>query len=78
MPNPSNGNTTIVYNLPSAERVTVTVRDMTGRVVAQMNEGVRAAGKNMLTLNTESFGAGIYTYTVTAGSNSLTKQLMVK
>jgi Secretion system C-terminal sorting domain len=78
MPNPSTGNTTVVYNLPSAERVTVTVRDLTGRVVSQMNEGVRPAGKNMLTLNTESFGAGIYTYTVTAGSNSLTKQLMVK
>ena len=78
MPNPSNGNTTIVYNLPSNERVTLTVRDMTGRVVAVSNEGVRPAGKNMITLNTEAFGAGVYTYTITAGSSNLTKEMMVK
>ena len=78
MPNPSNGNTTIVYNLPSNERVTLTVRDMTGRVVAVSNEGVKPAGKNMITLNTEAFGAGVYTYTITAGSSNLTKEMMVK
>ncbi len=78
MPNPSNGNTTIVYNLPSNERVTLTVRDLTGRVVAVSNEGVKPTGKNMITLNTSAFGAGIYTYTITAGSSSLTKQMMVK
>lgn len=78
MPNPSNGNTTIVYNLPSNERVTLTVRDMTGRVVSVSNEGVKPAGKNMITLNTSAFGAGVYTYTITAGSSSLTKEMMVK
>lgn len=78
MPNPSNGNTTIVYNLPSNERVTLTVRDMTGRVVAVSNEGVKPAGKNMITLNTEAFSAGVYTYTITAGSSNLTKEMMVK
>ena len=78
MPNPSNGNTTIVYNLPSNERVTLTVRDMTGRVVAVSNEGVKPAGKNMISLNTSAFGAGVYTYTITAGSSSLTKEMMVK
>jgi hypothetical protein len=78
MPNPSNGNTTIVYNLPSNERVTLTVRDLTGRVVSVSNEGVKPAGKNMITLNTSAFGAGVYTYTITAGSSSLTKEMMVK
>jgi hypothetical protein len=78
MPNPSNGNTTIVYNLPSNERVTLTVRDLTGRVVSVSNEGVKPAGKNMISLNTSAFGAGVYTYTITAGSSSLTKQMMVK
>ena len=78
MPNPSNGNTTIVYNLPSNERVTLTVRDLTGRVVAVTNEGVKPAGKNMISMNTSAFGAGVYTYTITAGSSSLTKQMMVK
>lgn len=78
MPNPSNGNTTIVYNLPSNERVTLTVRDLTGRVVAVSNEGVKPAGKNMISLNTSAFGAGVYTYTITAGSSSLTKEMMVK
>jgi hypothetical protein len=78
MPNPSNGNTTIVYNLPSNERVTLIVRDLTGRVVSVSNEGVRPAGKNMINLNTSDLGAGIYTYTITAGSSSLTKEMMVK
>ncbi len=78
MPNPSNGNTTIVYNLPSNERVSLIVRDLTGRVVSVSNEGVRPAGKNMINLNTSDLGAGIYTYTITAGSSSLTKEMMVK
>ncbi|MFM7770434.1 MAG: T9SS type A sorting domain-containing protein [Bacteroidota bacterium] len=78
IPNPSNGNTTITYNLPSNERVTLTVRDLTGRVVNVINEGVRPAGKNMLTINTNALGAGIYTYTLTAGTNSLTKKMTVK
>jgi hypothetical protein len=78
MPNPSNGNTTIVYSLPSNERVTLTVRDLTGRVVSVSNEGVKPAGKNMISLNTSAFGAGVYTYTITAGSSSLTKEMMVK
>jgi hypothetical protein len=32
----------------------------------------------MITLNTEAFGAGVYTYTITAGSSNLTKEMMVK
>jgi hypothetical protein len=51
---------------------------MTGRVVAVSNEGVKPAGKNMISLNTSAFGAGVYTYTITAGSSSLTKEMMVK
>lgn len=78
MPNPSNGNTTIVYNLPSNERVTLTVRDLTGRIVFVSNEGVRPAGKNIINLNTSDLGAGIYTYSITAGSSNLTKEMMVK
>ena len=54
------------------------MRDLTGRVVAVSNEGVKPAGKNMISLNTSAFGAGVYTYTITAGSSSLTKEMMVK
>ncbi|MCC6599755.1 MAG: T9SS type A sorting domain-containing protein [Crocinitomicaceae bacterium] len=78
MPNPAADYTIISYNLVSSERVSLTVRDMSGRIVSLQNVGLKTPGKQTLRLNVENLSSGVYSYTLTAGSESLTKQMMVK
>ena len=78
MPNPSNGNTQINYTLPSANAVSIIVRDVTGRVVMNMVEGVKPAGTHSVLMDVSNLGSGIYTYTLNAGEVHLTKEMMVK
>ncbi|MFM9983971.1 MAG: T9SS type A sorting domain-containing protein [Flavobacteriales bacterium] len=77
-PNPADVSTVINYNLKSSERVTITVRDMTGRIVKTENLGNQSQGAKSYELNVADLGAGMYTYTITAGEVSLTKEMIVK
>jgi Secretion system C-terminal sorting domain len=78
MPNPANAETQINYSLPTASPVSVIVRDVTGRVVMNMNEGVKPAGAHSIRINVAELGSGIYTYTLNAGEVHLTKEMLVK
>ncbi|MFN0032430.1 MAG: T9SS type A sorting domain-containing protein [Flavobacteriales bacterium] len=78
MPNPANGITVINYNLPAAEVVTITVRDMTGRTVKVMNLGKQTPGAQRYELNVSDLSAGSYTYTLVAGEVAATKEMIVK
>ncbi len=77
-PNPADASTIIRYNLPQAAAVTMTVRDMTGRIVTMINQGTMPAGISSIELNTNAMAAGIYSYTLTAGASSLTKEMVVR
>ncbi|MBL7943023.1 MAG: T9SS type A sorting domain-containing protein [Flavobacteriales bacterium] len=77
-PNPANGSTVIKYSLTNATEVTLTVRDMTGRVVNVVTEGTVPAGMNSIELNTNGMASGVYSYTLNAGSVSLTKEMIVR
>ena len=58
--------------------MSVIVRDVTGRVVMNMNEGVKPAGAHSIRINVAELGSGIYTYTLNAGEVHLTKEMLVK
>jgi hypothetical protein len=78
MPNPSiNGTTTIPYELANAAPVTLTVRDLSGKVVMEQYEGKRGAGVYRLELNTGGLSEGAYTYTLSAGDVRMTKRMTV-
>jgi hypothetical protein len=77
-PNPADISTIISYNLKSSERVSITVRDMAGRIVKSEELGNQSAGSKQYELNVSDLGAGMYTYTITAGEVSLTKEMIVK
>lgn len=77
-PNPASDFTQITYNLNSASRVNVTLRDLTGRIVAQQNEGLRMAGTNTTRVNLESLSSGIYTITLSNGSTQYTSRVIVR
>jgi hypothetical protein len=78
VPNPAVDFTTVNYSIANNESVSVIVRDITGRVVMNMNEGVKPSGSHSVRLDVENLDAGIYTYTVIAGSSVMTKEMMVK
>jgi hypothetical protein len=78
VPNPAQDYTMINYSLKQPERVTLTVRDLSGRVVSVQDEGLRMAGRQFIRLDVNNLSAGMYTYTITAGGVSLTKEMMVR
>ncbi len=76
-PNPFNGNTTVNYELNSTESVMVEITDITGKVIAVMNEGVRTAGSHVLTINSNNLAAGTYYYTLSTSKGKVTKAMTV-
>jgi hypothetical protein len=76
-PNPFNGSTQISYELANGGQVQVIVRDLTGRIVLDRNEGFLPAGKHTLTIDGSGLEAGLYTYTLNSGSFSETKRMTI-
>jgi len=77
VPNPSKGITSIPYQIASNSDVTIEVRDYTGRIIMNIAEGNKAAGKYNATINTSSLSNGVYFYTLNAGKNNLTKKMVI-
>jgi|TARA_B110000495_G_C23024037_1_gene608052 hypothetical protein len=77
IPNPANNTTAINYTVNSNANVTLTVTDMTGKVVMTVNEGTRAAGDYKITLDAATLAGGMYHYTLSNGETSITKAMSV-
>lgn len=76
-PNPANDNTVIGYSIVEPANVALNVYDITGKLVLNVNEGKKAAGKHAVTINTSSLPAGIYYYSLSAGEKTITKKMVV-
>jgi len=77
IPNPFNNTTAINYSVASNANVTLTVVDMTGKVVLTVNEGTKAAGDYKITLDASNLAGGMYHYTLSNGETSITKAMSV-
>lgn len=77
-PNPTEENSTVVFNLLNSERVNIIVRDITGRVVSTQNQGVLPAGQNRMNLNVANLSAGAYSVSIQAGTSVVTSQIVVR
>ncbi|MEK7727749.1 MAG: T9SS type A sorting domain-containing protein, partial [candidate division KSB1 bacterium] len=77
-PNPFNPSTQISFALPSAQRVTLKVFDLTGKEVATLlrNEH-RAAGVHVLTFEAQHLPSGVYLYRLHAGELVETKKMLL-
>lgn len=60
-PNPSTGSAEIVYRVPEAGLVDVSVFDVVGRRVAVVTSTLVAAGEHRVTLDVRDFAPGVYT-----------------
>jgi len=79
-PNPFNPSTAISFGLPRAEMVRLTVHDLTGRTVARLVDGHRAAGRHTLVWSGTDTGgqrvaSGTYVYRLVTGSQTLTRTM---
>ncbi len=79
-PNPFNPSTTISYNLPATEQVSVKVFNMLGQEVKTLTNGVMSAGQHTKVWDgTNNAGikvtSGVYVYTLQAGQHKLTKRM---
>lgn len=76
-PNPSQGRTTISYNLSNTvSAASLLITDMSGRVLKTIPLNTKGAGQ--VVINSNEFAAGNYSYTLVAdGSKIATKQMML-
>lgn len=77
MPNPANGVTTITYRIEESAPVGMQLFDMTGKLVMDLPQGVRAPGEYRLDIDTTLLQEGVYLYTLQAGENRVAKRMTV-
>ena len=87
-PNPFNPETWIPYQLATATDVTLTIYNIQGRVVRNLDLGHQRAGMYHIRSRAaywdgrnaqgESVASGVYFYTLTAGDFSATRKLLIR
>jgi hypothetical protein len=59
-PNPFNGATTLRYRLPSEMHLRLIIRDMLGREIAKLVDGVQAQGEHTINYEPAGMASGLY------------------
>jgi hypothetical protein len=76
-PNPFKGNTVIGYDVPQSGSVTLTVFDVTGKILVVKNQDA-VKGYNTITVNSKELPAlGVMYYKLQAGEYSATKKMVI-
>ena len=77
-PNPFKSETTIGFTLPEASSATLTITDVTGKVV-KVVRGDYAKGYNTVTLKRSDIGVntGVLSYQLESATHSATKQMII-
>ena len=75
-PNPFNPSTTIRFDLPKVSRVTLTVYNLLGQLVATLFDGEKNAGVYHARLNAENLPSGVYFYRLQTASFTATRKLL--
>lgn len=73
-PNPFNPTTSIRFELPSDQTVTLSVFDLSGRKVATIASGVYYAGSHEVRFDASSFSSGVYFYQLQTETATLTRK----
>lgn len=76
-PNPFNPSTTIVYDVPKAVHVKLTIYDILGRVVDELVNEEKTAGRHVVEWNAEAKSSGVYFYRLKAEGFVSTRKLLL-
>ncbi|MBL7887973.1 MAG: T9SS type A sorting domain-containing protein [Bacteroidia bacterium] len=77
-PNPATDNVQVNYELSAETTVTITVYDLTGKLVNTISKGNQAQGRHFAFINTAEMAKGFYTVTVQTATGISTAKLIVK
>ena len=76
-PNPFNPITTIRYDLPQESDVTLTIYDITGRMVQTLVNESQQAGMKQIIWNVADVSSGVYIYRIQAGGFTQTRKMIL-
>jgi hypothetical protein len=76
-PNPFNPSTTINYQLPEKNHVSLNVYDILGNLVTTLVDQDMEAGYYTVNWNASQFASGIYIYRIVSGSYVSTKKMIL-
>lgn len=77
-PNPFTNETSVNFNLKADTEVSLIVTDMAGRQVVNIPAKNMSQGNNTIPIDGSQLQAGMYTYTLTAGTNVVTDRIVKK
>ena len=76
-PNPTNSLTNVSYSLAKNSTVSVSVVDVTGKIVYTATEGNKASGNNKLQIETSALANGAYFINLNVDGKTITQKLSV-
>lgn len=74
-PNPFNPSTKITFDIAENSNVTISIYDITGKLVSQVFNRDLNAGSYEINFNAAALSSGVYFYTISAGSFRETKKM---
>lgn len=77
-PNPAQESTTLSFTLQSTENVCLTIKDVSGQLVQEINLGTLASGQYSEIINLERMAAGMYIYTLKIDNFQHIGQFVIK
>jgi hypothetical protein len=77
VPNPFSKTTSIEYTIPTAQQVTLTLYDESGRLIKELVNGNQAAGSHKVSFEQENLQSGIYFYQMKSGEFVKTRRMMI-
>jgi photosystem II stability/assembly factor-like uncharacterized protein len=76
-PNPFNPSTSIRFDVPQTENISLKIYNIAGKEVASLFNGVKNAGSYEVNFNADGLASGVYFYKLITGSSSITKKMML-
>lgn len=76
-PNPFNPLTTISFNLPVADRVSIDVFDIAGQKILTLLDGRKTAGFHEVRFDASEFASGVYFYRIVTPTKSVIKKMVL-
>ncbi len=76
-PNPFNPNTVIRFSLDQASETSLVVRDLLGRTVSTLVDGVVEKGEHTVSFDASNLASGIYFYTLQSEGRALTGRMLL-
>lgn len=77
-PNPANSFTTLYFALQNAAKVILTIRNITGQVIATKNYDNLSGGDQSLKYDVRDLQPGVYFLTISASNRSVVKKLLIQ